>query len=98
MGQGYNCAPLKGVCPSGQRERAVNPSAQPTEVRILPPPFRKPGGSGCEPSTWRSPLARASQVLLLSESVLKARVRELFAVGVPGGAEVKAVPAELHVH
>src|SRR5205085_3302355 len=28
-----------GVCPSGQRERAVNPSAQPTEVRILPPPF-----------------------------------------------------------
>src|SRR3954447_3453321 len=31
-------APL-GVCPSGQRERAVNPSAQPTEVRILPPPY-----------------------------------------------------------
>src|SRR5215212_1973066 len=27
-----------GVCPSGQRERAVNPPAQPTEVRILPPP------------------------------------------------------------
>ena len=25
---------LPGVCPSGQRERAVNPSAQPTEVRI----------------------------------------------------------------
>ena len=32
--------PHLGVCPSGQRERAVNPSAQPTEVRILPPPFR----------------------------------------------------------
>src|SRR3954447_11847407 len=30
--------PPPGVCPSGQRERAVNPSAQPTEVRILPPP------------------------------------------------------------
>ena len=30
---------LPGVCPSGQRERAVNPSAQPTEVRILPPPL-----------------------------------------------------------
>jgi hypothetical protein len=28
------------VCPSGQRERAVNPSAQPTEVRILPPPCK----------------------------------------------------------
>ena len=34
----YNALP-PGVCPSGQRERAVNPSAQPTEVRILPPPF-----------------------------------------------------------
>ena len=36
-GSDYN-APPPGVCPSGQRERAVNPSAQPTEVRILPPP------------------------------------------------------------
>ncbi len=35
----YN-PPSPGVCPSGQRERAVNPSAQPTEVRILPPPLR----------------------------------------------------------
>src|SRR5690242_10404840 len=35
--------PFPGVCPSGQRERAVNPSAQPTEVRILPPPPRVPG-------------------------------------------------------
>jgi hypothetical protein len=30
---------LAGVCPSGQRERSVKPPAQPTEVRILPPPF-----------------------------------------------------------
>src|SRR4029079_11558938 len=35
---GLQCAP-PGVCPSGQRERAVNPSAQPTEFRILPPPL-----------------------------------------------------------
>src|SRR2546430_4570132 len=33
-------AVLPGVCRSGQRERAVSPSAQPTEVRILPPPSR----------------------------------------------------------
>src|SRR5437763_10557557 len=39
--QSYNGDPLKGVCPSGQRERAVNPSAQPTEVRILPPPLAR---------------------------------------------------------
>jgi hypothetical protein len=32
---------VPGVCPSGQRERAVNPSAQPTEVRILPPPLKR---------------------------------------------------------
>jgi hypothetical protein len=30
---------FQGVCPSGQRERSVKPSAQPTEVRILPPPL-----------------------------------------------------------
>src|SRR5204862_594248 len=30
---------LPGVGPSGQRERAVNPSAHPTEDRILPPPL-----------------------------------------------------------
>ena len=27
-------------CPSGQRERAVNPPAQPTKVRILPPAYK----------------------------------------------------------
>ena len=27
-----------GKCPSGQRERAVNPSATPSEVQILPGP------------------------------------------------------------
>ncbi len=46
--------PLEGVCPSGQRERAVNPSAQPTEVRILPPPShlsRDP--SSCDGNTVR---------------------------------------------
>ena len=34
---GYNAAP-QGVFPSGQRGRAVNPLALPSEVRILPPP------------------------------------------------------------
>ena len=50
-------SPLPGVCPSGQRERAVNPSAQPTEVRILPPPLF------CSPTTASrlaaSPLRRS---------------------------------------
>src|SRR5439155_2064311 len=36
--RGYNAA-FPGVFPSGQRGRAVNPLALPSEVRILPPPF-----------------------------------------------------------
>jgi hypothetical protein len=47
-----------GVCPSGQRERAVNPSAQPTEVRILPPPLnaeRTSGTSGASSTVFLSP-------------------------------------------
>ena len=32
---------LLGRCPSGQRERAVNPSALPSEVQILPGPLEK---------------------------------------------------------
>ena len=43
---GYNARAPLGVCPSGQRERAVNPSAQPTEVRILPPPSSSFLGDG----------------------------------------------------
>jgi hypothetical protein len=38
------------VCPSGQRERAVNPSAQPTEVRILPPPPKLPYSNQRDPT------------------------------------------------
>ncbi len=40
-----------GVCPSGQRERSVKPSAQPTEVRILPPPFASTGND--LPTLWK---------------------------------------------
>ena len=32
-----------GVCPSGQRERAVNPPAQPTVVQIHSPPYFNAG-------------------------------------------------------
>ena len=35
---------LLGRCPSGQRERAVNPSALPSEVQILPGPPDKECG------------------------------------------------------
>jgi hypothetical protein len=42
--RGYNCAPPQGF-PSGQRGRAVNPLAQPSEVRILPPAYPADGNS-----------------------------------------------------
>ncbi len=35
---GLESSSAPGECPSGQRERAVNAPAQPTQVRILPPP------------------------------------------------------------
>src|SRR5207245_7273534 len=54
----YNAAP-PGVCPSGQRERAVNPSAQPTEVRILPPPLSLLVGAVLQ-WKWRFTPARIS--------------------------------------
>src|ERR671910_2105484 len=34
---------VPGECPSGQRELTVNEPAQPTQVRILPPPSNAPG-------------------------------------------------------
>ncbi len=44
--------------PSGQRGRAVNPLAQPSQVRILPPPCRRRSLGGApassrSPKTWR---------------------------------------------
>ena len=38
--------PLRAGFPSGQRGRAVNPLAQPSQVRILPPPLPSWSGTG----------------------------------------------------
>src|SRR5438309_651327 len=68
----------EGVCPSGQRERAVNPSAQPTEVRILPPPLPRRSCAGLVSratiaaiaSTWRWVMAsQADDRLMVSERI-----------------------------
>src|SRR6185369_12653199 len=50
--RGYNGRPL-GVFPSGQRGRAVNPLALPSEVRILPPPLRRKVRSRASVTTLR---------------------------------------------
>jgi PD-(D/E)XK nuclease superfamily protein len=51
-----------GEYPSGQRMAAVNRPAQPSQVRILPPPFRP--RSGFEMSKYDRKLGRAGQGIL----------------------------------
>ena len=41
-GSALDCLPRLGEYPSGQRTATVNRQAQPSQVRILPPPFSKP--------------------------------------------------------
>ena len=48
-----------GDCPSGQRERAVNPSASPSVVRIHHPPPFTPSSEGAA-SSGNSSVGRAS--------------------------------------
>jgi hypothetical protein len=38
QGPSLESEPPQGECPSGQRDGAVNATAQPSQVRILPPP------------------------------------------------------------
>jgi hypothetical protein len=56
-----SAAPL-GECPSGQRERTVNSPAQPTQVRILPPPFRP--RPGFQPSKYDRKRGRGGQAII----------------------------------
>jgi Holliday junction resolvase-like predicted endonuclease len=51
--------PGPGECPSGQRERAVNASAQPTQVRILPPP-----STSDSPPKYERGIARLGQTVI----------------------------------
>jgi hypothetical protein len=85
-----------GVCPSGQRERAVNPSAQPTEVRILPPPFRRQAscrirarrrqtGFRCASSSGRAGRVDGGAVSASSGRLTRAAGTRRFIVGTGGG-------------
>ena len=64
--RGYNADPPWGEFPSGQRGRAVNPLAQPSEVRILSPPFprafRRARKCPRRPKTARTFARRARQL------------------------------------
>jgi hypothetical protein len=54
--------PPAGEYPSGQRMAAVNRPAQPSQVRILPPPFR--ARSGFQPSDYDRKAGRAGEAIL----------------------------------
>jgi hypothetical protein len=51
-----------GEYPSGQRMAAVNRPAQPSQVRLLPPPFRP--RSGFQPSAYDRRLGRGGQAIV----------------------------------
>ncbi len=53
---------LAGEYPSGQRMATVNRPAQPSQVRILPPPFRP--RSGFQPSAYDRKLGRGGQAVV----------------------------------
>ncbi len=55
-------APYSGEYPSGQRMATVNRPAQPSQVRILPPPFQP--RSGFPPSRFDRRLSRGGEAIL----------------------------------
>jgi hypothetical protein len=60
----YGDAPLdssagRGEYPSGQRMATVNRPAQPSEVRILSPPFTQQNGSDFEPTIYERKLGKS---------------------------------------
>ncbi len=62
MGPALESRPLSGEYPRGQRTAAVNRQAQPSQVRLLPPPFRS--RSGFQPSKYDRKLGRSGQAVI----------------------------------
>jgi hypothetical protein len=54
--------PASGEYPSGQRMATVNRPAQPSQVRILPPPFRP--RLGFQPTKYERTLGRSGQAII----------------------------------
>jgi hypothetical protein len=52
----------QGECLSGQKEQTVNLSAMPTQVRILPPPFRP--RPGFQPTRYERALGRSGRTII----------------------------------
>ena len=76
-----------GECPSGQRERTVNAPAQPTEVRILPPPLTSP--RRVKPTNYeRKPGQRGAAVINQKRRITIPQ-RPFFEAGFENGGKVR---------
>jgi PD-(D/E)XK endonuclease len=61
-GRPLESQPASGEYPSGQRMATVNRPAQPSQVRILPPPFRQ--RPGFQPTKYERSLARSGKAIV----------------------------------
>lgn len=80
---------MEGECLSGQKELAVNESAMPTEVRILSPPSRRPGGPLGDSTKSERTLARSGHALLRQKRQLTIPKRPCEEAGLRIGDRVR---------
>jgi hypothetical protein len=78
---------LPGECPSGQRERTVNAPAQPTEVRILPPPLASP--RPVKPTNYERKPGQRGEAVINQKRRLTIPQRPFFEAGFENGGRVK---------
>jgi Holliday junction resolvase-like predicted endonuclease len=76
-----------GECPSGQRERTVNAPAQPTEVRILPPPLPSP--RRVKPTNYERKPGQRGEAVINQKRRLTIPQRPFFEAGFENGGRVR---------
>lgn len=80
---------IEGECLSGQKDSTVNRAATPTEVRILSPPSRRPGGPLGDITKSERKLARSGHALLRQKRQLTIPKRPCEEAGLKIGDRVR---------
>jgi hypothetical protein len=83
---GLNSRP-PGECPSGQRERTVNAPAQPTEVRILPPPLAS--SRRVKPTNYERKPGQRGEAVINQKRRITIPQRPFFEAGFANGGRVR---------
>jgi Holliday junction resolvase-like predicted endonuclease len=76
-----------GECPSGQRERTVNAPAQPTEVRILPPPLSST--RRVKPTNYERKPGQRGEAVINQKRRITIPQRPFFEAGFENGGKVR---------